>query len=91
MSIQPVVRPADSAAVMTRLGDSWSPSELPGLPGTVIQYRNAAGHRVVAAADVVGSWTALTIDGTSKVSHWSAEALLIDMACAAEYQILPDA
>lgn len=68
----------------------WTWSDLPTATGTVIQYENHGGGRVVAALNIKGHWTVLSIRPSHVVYHldWEPAELTADLAGAGYFETL---
>lgn len=82
---------ASASAVTYQPPAGWTVSELPIATGTVIQYENHGGGRVIASLNIKGHWTVLSIRPSHVVHHldWEPAELAADLEGAAYFEILP--
>lgn len=78
-------------ALTYRPAAGWTGADLPGTTGTVIQYENHGGGRVIAALNIKGHWTVLSIRPSHVVHHldWEPAELTTDLAGAGHFETLP--
>ena len=92
-AVDPLRRGMTSAAPALTFQPSagWNGSDLPSATGTVIQYESHGGGRVVAALNIKGHWTVLSIRPSHVVHHldWEPAELTADLAGAGYFETLP--
>jgi hypothetical protein len=92
-AVDPLRRGLTSAAarLIYRPSNGWAVSDLPAAEGTVLQYENHGGGRVIVTLNIKGHWNGLNIRPSHVVHQldWQPAQLAIDLDESAYFEILP--